>query len=115
MPHLVAIEVGGTLLEKLGEGERTSCQEHQQRRASGACGARLGSGFPDNVLQPWESGPGPGPAAEAGASGAASGRGVGEGKCFSTTRVSLPASNPESPYINIDLGSCLTPSSQYYS
>lgn len=60
--------------------------------------------FPAKVLQSGESVSGP--AAEAGPSGAALGRGVGEGKCFSTPRVSLPASKPESPYINIDLSSC---------
>lgn len=87
-----------TLLKKLGEGERTSVPRALAEDSFwGLWG--LSSGSSAKVLQPRESGPGP--AAEAGASGAALGRGVGEGKCFSTTWVSLPASNPESPYINI--------------
>jgi hypothetical protein len=91
------------------------CQEYEQTRASGAHGAWVLACQP-RCCSPLEAGPGPGPgpgsgpgpAAEVEASGAALGRGVGEGKCFSTTRVSLPASNPESPYINIDLSSCLS-------
>lgn len=44
------------------------------------------------------------------------GSGVGEGKCLSRTLVSLPASNTESHYININLSSCSShPSSHYYS
>lgn len=44
------------------------------------------------------------------------GQRVGEGKCLRATSVSLPASNTESHYINIDLSSCDShPSSHYYS